>query len=81
MIELTPIEETLVGRELIQIGKTLGKKEGKKEGMRKGELIGEIRMARRILRRPRIPKDELSRMSLRKLRDILKEMESELYRD
>ena len=89
MIELTPIEETVVGRELIQIGKTLGKEEGmqkgmqkgKKEGMQKGELIGEIRLARRILKRPRLSRKELSQMSLRKLRDLLREMESDLYRD
>ena len=60
MIELTPIEKTVVGRELIQIGKTLGKE----EGMQKGKLIGEIRLARRILKRPRIPEKELSQMSL-----------------
>ena len=51
------------------------------EGMQKGKLIGEIRLARRILKRPRIPEKELSQMSLRKLKGILREMKSELYRD
>ncbi len=81
MTELTPIEKTVVGQELIQIGKTLGREEGKKEGMQKGRLIGEICLAQRILSHPRIPEKNLSRMSLKRLRDILSEMESELYRD
>ncbi len=85
MIELTPIEKTVVGQELIQIGKALGKKKGmqksERKGMQKGKLIGEICLARRILKRPRIPEKELSQMSLRKLKGILREMESELYRD
>ena len=32
MIEMTPIEKTAVGQELILIGRSLGNKEGNKEG-------------------------------------------------
>lgn len=42
MLPLTPIEETVVGQELIQ----LGKQEGRKEDINKGELIGKIRAPR-----------------------------------
>ncbi|MDM8524913.1 DUF2887 domain-containing protein [Desulfococcaceae bacterium HSG8] len=85
MIEMTPIEKTVVGQELIQIGMERGEEKGERKGiekgMRKGKLIGEIRLAQRILKRPVISEKKLSEKSLRKLKDIKKEMESELYRE
>lgn len=39
MLQLTPLDKTVAGQELIQ----MGKEEGRKEGQAKGELIGEIR--------------------------------------
>jgi hypothetical protein len=90
MVELTPIEQTVVGQELIQIGmeqgerkgrkegKKEGRKEGRKEGMQKGELIGRIQMAQSILNAPLTPHKNLSLMSLKKLRELLKETQTEL---
>ena len=46
MIQLTPIEETVAGKELIQMGESIEK------GIEKGELIGKIQMAQRFLKRP-----------------------------
>ena len=39
MLHLTPIEETVIGRELIQLGKQAGRQEGRREGLTKGEVI------------------------------------------
>ncbi|MGE0086752.1 MAG: DUF2887 domain-containing protein [Desulfococcaceae bacterium] len=40
MIQLTPLEKTVAGQELIQIGLLQGKLEGKKEGKKEGKLEG-----------------------------------------
>ena len=62
MIELTPLDQTVAGRELIEIGIREGEKRGEKKGeirgeirgekkgVRKGKLIGEILFAQRILK-------------------------------
>jgi predicted transposase YdaD len=90
MLHLTPIEETVVGRELIQIGKqegrqegrkegiNKGRKEGRQEGINKGELIGEIRATQKFLKRPVTPVDDLAPKSLKALNVMLQELEAEL---
>ena len=40
MLKLTPLDETVAGKELIQIGKSQGLQEGREEGLEKGKLIG-----------------------------------------
>ncbi|MCP4107421.1 MAG: hypothetical protein GY749_18060, partial [Desulfobacteraceae bacterium] len=65
MLELTPLEETVAGRELIQIG------------MDQGELIGEIRMAQRILKHPVSSKDALAQKNVEELKEMFQQIEAE----
>ena len=74
MLQLTPLENTVAGQELIQ--QSLEK--GMEKGMEKGELIGEIRMAQRVLKRPLSPRDTLAQKSLDELHQLLRELEAEL---
>jgi len=94
MIQLTPLDKTVAGQELIQMGIEKGfidgiekgilkgiekgRIEGLKKGMDKGELIGEIRILQRILKYPQISKTELTQKSSKELRKLLKKLESEL---
>lgn len=82
MLHLTPIEETVVGQELIQLGEkrgqAKGRKEGRKEGINKGELIGEIRLAQKILKRPVSSRDALAKKSLKALKAVFQELETDL---
>ncbi len=88
MLQLTPIEKTVAGQELIMMGKTVGLKEGIKEGIKegqkdgleKGELIGEIRLAQRLLKRMVSDQEELAWKSLDELRTIFQQLEPELER-
>ncbi|MCP4105628.1 MAG: hypothetical protein GY749_08845 [Desulfobacteraceae bacterium] len=66
MIQLTPLEETVAGQKLIQIG------------VEKGELIGEIHMAQRFLKRSLTPKKSLLQKNAKYLKMILKQLETEL---
>ncbi len=70
MLQLTPLENTVAGQELIQ--------QSLEKGMEKGELIGEIRMAQRVLKRPLSPRDTLAQKSLDELHQLLRELEAEL---
>ena len=82
MIELTPLEETVAGKELIQLGIDEGKKEGVKEGVKeglsRGELIGKILLAQSILKQRKFSKKKLGQKSLGELRVIFKELEKDL---
>ena len=78
MFHLTPIEETVVGRELLHIGEQRGEEKGRQEGRQEGELIGEIRATQKFLKRPVTPIDELVPKSLDALKAILQELEAEL---
>ena len=51
MLHLTPLDKTVAGQELIQMGRT--------EGLNQGELIGEIRAIQRILKQTESPREEL----------------------
>lgn len=66
MIQLTPLEETVAGQELIQIG------------IKKGELIGKIHMVQRFLKRSLTPKKRLLQKNIKDLKMILKRLEAEL---
>ena len=59
MLQLTPLEETRAGKELIAIGEKRGKK--------RGEIIGSIRMCQRFLGIPISTSAELAGKSLRQL--------------
>jgi hypothetical protein len=62
MIQLTPLDRTVAGQELIQMG----------------ELIGNIRMAQRFLKRRMTPKEKLIGKNPDELKKMLKKLESEL---
>jgi hypothetical protein len=74
MLHLTPIEETVIGKELIEIGE----KKGRQEGLSKGELIGEIRAMQKVLKRPVTPFPVLARKGQKTLKAMLAELEAEL---
>ena len=60
MIQLTPLDKTVAGQELI----LFGIKKGKEEGLKKGELICEIRTLQRILKYSQSSTTELARKTL-----------------
>ena len=70
MIQLTPLEETVAVKELIQ--------KGVEQGIEKGELIGKIRMAQNVLKRPATPRKTLTDLSIQELESILQKLEAEL---
>ena len=72
MIQLTPLDKTVAGQELI----LFGVKKGKEEGLKKGELIGEIRTMQRILKYSQSSTTELARKTLKELRVLLKQLKS-----
>jgi len=86
MIHYTPIEKTVVGQELIQMGMNegilkgleKGRIEGRTEGFEKGEIIGKIHATQRFLNRRVTPKKKLLEQSPKELRAILKKLEAEL---
>lgn len=86
MIQLTPLDKTVAGQELISIGIKIGKKEAKeeakeankKEGIKLGELIGEIRTLQRISKLPQSLKTELAKKTIKELKAMLKQLKSEL---
>ena len=74
MIQLTPLDKTVAGQELIQMGRI----EGRTEGRTEGELIGKIHATQRFLKRPVTPKKKLLAQSPKELRAILRKLETEL---
>ncbi len=78
MLELTPLDKTVAGQELIQIGFRQGIEQGIEQGTDKGELVGEIRLAQRMLKRPVSPKQELAEKPVEELREIFQQLETEL---
>jgi predicted transposase/invertase (TIGR01784 family) len=89
MIRLTPLEKTVAGQELIQMGidegVLRGLEKGRIEGFLKGEekakkteIIGKIHLAQRLLKRPIAQKKKLLEKSPKELRAILKQIEAEL---
>jgi len=86
MIHYTPIEKTVVGQELIMMGRIEGRTEGFEKGIEKGiekgvekgEIIGKIHLAQRLLKHPITPKKKLLAQSPKELRAILKKLEAEL---
>jgi len=66
MMQLTPLDQTVAGQELIQMGRE------------EGILIGNIRMAQRFLKRRLTPEKKLLEKSTDELRAMLKKLESGL---
>ena len=76
MIELTPLEETVAGKQLIQKGVD----EGMEKGMEKGQIIGQIRLIQRLLKRPQTPDESLVILDVEELETILANLEADLGR-
>jgi len=74
MMQLTPLDQTVAGKELIQ----MGVERGVERGVKKGELIGKIQMAQRFLKRRLTPKKKLLLKSTDKLKATLERLESTL---
>ena len=70
MLQLTPLEKTVAGQELIEIGI--------KRGIHKGELIGKIQLAQRMLNHPISSQKELAQKSMKALKAILHQLDVEL---
>lgn len=91
MLQLTPLEKTTAGQELVAMGMEEGLKKGiqrgiqkglkkglqkgMREGLQKGEVIGEIRMCQRMLGLPVTPRSELVELPLKRLRELLEGLE------
>ena len=82
MIQLTPLDKTVAGQELIQMGRKEGAQQGEligwKRGAQQGEIIGKIHLAQRLLKRPVTPKKKLLAQSPKELRAMLKQLEAML---
>lgn len=90
MVHLTPIEETVIGRELIALGEERGEKRGEKRGIKLGEkrgekrgeergmLIGQIALCRRLLGLPEEPTTTFQQQSLSALRKSLETLQGQL---
>jgi len=82
MLQLTPLEQTVAGQELIQIGLAQGLgqglEKGREQGREQGRLIGEILMAQRILRLPIVSEKELAQKNMEELNIIFQQLDSEL---
>lgn len=70
MIQLTPLEETVAVKELIQ--------KGMEKGMKKGQLIGQIQLLQRLLKRPETPDETLTGLGLKELQTMLEKLEAAL---
>jgi len=70
MLHLTPLDETVAGKQIYG--------RGFDHGMDQGELIGRIRFAQQLLRRPLSPKEELTKRTGEELKLILSHLEKEI---
>jgi hypothetical protein len=78
MIELTPLEDTVAGKQLIQQGIDEGMEKGMKKGMEKGQITGQIRLIERLLKRPQTPNESLAILDVEALGVMLAKLEGEL---
>jgi predicted transposase YdaD len=90
MLHYTPIEKTVVGKELIQIGinegilkglekgRIEGVRKGVEKGIEKGKIIGKIHATQRFLKRRITSEKKLLAKNSDELKAILKQLEAEL---
>ena len=71
MLQLTPLEETVAGKELILKGKDEGREEGRVEGREEGILIGSIQTMGKVLNKKIPSREELAEKNLGELQAIL----------
>ena len=77
MLKLTPLDETVAGKELIQIGKSQGLQEGREEGREEGIIIGQIHMTQNLLKQEMTPQEEFIRKSKEELQSLLQQLQSQ----
>jgi len=70
MLQLTPIDQTVVGKQIFGMGFD--------QGVDQGELIGRIRFAQQLLRRPLSSKKELTKKAGEELKLLLSQLEKEV---
>ncbi len=88
MIQLTPLEETVAGKQLIDLGMERGMEKGMQKGMEKGmqkgmekgQLIGQIQLIQRLLKRPQTPNESLALLDVEELETMLANLEADLGR-
>lgn len=97
MIQLTPLEESLAVKELVQQGMEKGVEKGIEQGLerglekglergleqgiKKGQLIGQIQLIQRLLKSPQTSSESLAERPLEELRTTLANLEAELSKD
>jgi predicted transposase YdaD len=85
MIQLTPLEESMAVKELIQQGVEKGEEKGLEKGLeqgiKKGQFIGQIQLIQRLLKRPQTPNQSLAERPLEELTTMLAHLEEELSKD
>jgi len=79
MIQLTPLEQTVAGQELIQIGIQTGIEKGIQTGIQtgiqKGKLIARIQIIQELLKQPLTPDEILISQDIEELRAFLSRLE------
>ncbi len=70
MIQLTPLEETVAGQELIQMGV--------EQGLEQGKLIGNIQLLQELLKRRRSSTATLAKKSIGELKAMFEKLKSQL---
>lgn len=66
MLQLTPIDQTTVGKQIYG------------RGVGQGVLIGKIQFAQQLLKQPSSPEEELTKKTEGELKSILAQLEAEL---
>ena len=74
MIQLTPLEESVAVKELIQ----QGLEKGLERGVKKGQMIGQIQLIQRILKMPQADEDFLVQRPVEELKTMLTNLEAKL---
>ena len=74
MIQLTPLEESVAVKELIQ----QGLEKGLERGVKKGQMIGQIQLIQRILKMPQADEDFLVQRPVEELKTMLTDLEAKL---
>jgi hypothetical protein len=67
-----PLEQTVAGKELIQIGR--------QEGRHEGKLIGKIQLMQRLLKKPVSSEEELYQLSDDALERLLGQLEAYVFK-
>ncbi|MCI0619316.1 Rpn family recombination-promoting nuclease/putative transposase [bacterium] len=70
MIQLTPLDQTVAGKQIYG--------RGLNQGLNQGELIGKIHFAQQLLKRPFSSREELAKKTEEELKSILAQLEAEL---